>query len=204
MPFADNEHPVSDLCPYGKHEPFRISVRARAARRDLHGLDADISQDRVKRRGDLPGPVPDQEPEVRCPITQIHQQVADLLRGPRTVRVRGDPEDVYAAAADLHDERQYRRRRVTAQSTWKKSVASIVDAWVCRNVRQLASVCRSGVGGIFRALRTRRIVDALTRWPSLSSSSWIRWYPQPWFSVASRSISAAISMLTGGRSAWFG
>src|SRR6266581_4461346 len=29
--------------------------------------------------------------------------------------------------------RQYKRWRVTAQSTWKKSVASIVAAWVCRN-----------------------------------------------------------------------
>jgi hypothetical protein len=28
------------------------------------------------------------------------------------------------------------------------------------------------------ALRTRRIVEALTRWPSLSSSPWIRWYSQ--------------------------
>jgi hypothetical protein len=32
----------------------------------------------------------------------------------------------------------------------------------------------------------------------------IRWYPQPWFSVASRSISAAISALTGGRPVRFG
>ena len=59
--------------------------------------------------------------------------------------------------------RQYRRRRVTAQSTWKKSAASIVDAWVCRNFRYVVSVCRSGAGGIFRALRTRRMVDASTR-----------------------------------------
>jgi hypothetical protein len=51
--------------------------------------------------------------------------------------------------------------------------------------------------GIFSALRTRRMVDAPTRWPSLSSSPWIRWYPQPWFSVASRPISAAFSALTG-------
>src|SRR6476619_161193 len=35
--------------------------------------------------------------------------------------------------------RQYRRCRVTAQSTWKKSVASIVDAWVCRNFRHVMS-----------------------------------------------------------------
>jgi hypothetical protein len=45
----------------------------------------------LKRRGELPGHVPDQEPEVRSPVTQIHQQIADLPHGPRTARVRGDP-----------------------------------------------------------------------------------------------------------------
>jgi len=43
------------------------------------------------------------------------------------------------------------------------------------------------------------MVDALTRWPSSSNSPWIRGYPQLLFSVASRSISAVISVLTGGR-----
>jgi hypothetical protein len=43
--------------------------------------------------------------------------------------------------------RQYRRCSVTAQSTWKKSVASIVAAWVWRNFRQAVSVCRCGAGG---------------------------------------------------------
>ena len=43
------------------------------------------------------------------------------------------------------------------------------------------------------------MVDAPTRWPSLSNSPWIRWYPQHGFSVASCSISVAISALTGGR-----
>jgi hypothetical protein len=95
--------------------------------------------------------------------------------------------------------RQYRRWRVTAQSTWKKSVASIVDAWTRRNCRQVVPVCRFRAGGIFSAPRTRRIVDAPTRWPSFSSSPWIRWYPQPGFSVASCSISVTISALTGGR-----
>jgi hypothetical protein len=42
----------------------------------------------------------------------------------------------------------------------------------------------------FSALRTRRMVDAPTGWPSFSSSPWILLYPQPLFSVASRSISA--------------
>ena len=71
--------------------------------------------------------------------------------------------------------KQYSRRSVTAQSTWKKSAASIVAACACRNCRHVVSVCRFGAGGIFSALRTRRIVEALTRWPSLSSSPWIRW-----------------------------
>jgi hypothetical protein len=36
-----------------------------------------------------------------------------------------------------------------------------------RNCRHLVSVCRFGAGGIFGALRTRRIAEALTRWPEL-------------------------------------
>jgi hypothetical protein len=59
-------------------------------------------------------------------------------------------------------DRQYSRWSVTAQPTWKKAVASIVAAWVRRNCRQVVSVRRCGAGGIFRALRTRRMVDALT------------------------------------------
>jgi len=80
----------------------------------------------------------------------------------------------------------------------------MVGAWVCRNCGQVASVWRFGAGGIFRALRTRRIVDAPTRWPGLSSSPWIRLYPRLRFSVAGCSISVAISALTGGRPVWFG
>jgi hypothetical protein len=41
-------------------------------------------------------------------------------------------------------------------------VASIVDACVRRNVRHVVPEPRSGAGGIFSALRTRRIVDAPT------------------------------------------
>jgi hypothetical protein len=42
---------------------------------------------------------------------------------------------------------QYRRWRVTAQSTWKKSVASIVAACAWRNFRHVVSVWRLGAGG---------------------------------------------------------
>jgi hypothetical protein len=146
VPFAEDEHLVDDLGPGGEHEPFRVSVRARAAGRDLHGLDAGIVQDGVKRRGELPGPITDQEPEAGGAITEIHQEVADLLDSPGPVRVRGDTEDAHVTAAYIHDEQAVRRCRVTAQSTWKKSVASIVDAWVCRNFRHVMSERRSGAG----------------------------------------------------------
>ncbi len=96
-------------------------------------------------------------------------------------------------------QKQDRRRSVTAQSTWKTSTASIVDACVRRNCRHVVSVCRCGAGGSPRVFRTRRIVEALTRWPRVRISPWIRWYPHVGFSVASRLISVAISGLIGGR-----
>jgi hypothetical protein len=45
----------------------------------------------------------------------------------------------------------------------KKSADSMVAAWECRNRCQVVSVRRWGAGEIRSALRTRRIVDALTR-----------------------------------------
>ena len=91
VPLAEDEHPVGDLGPGGEHEPFRISVRLRVPGPDLHYLHPGAGKYRVERLGELPGPITDQEPEVRGAITQIDQEVADLLDGPRAVRVRGDP-----------------------------------------------------------------------------------------------------------------
>ena len=104
MSLAEDQHPVGHLRPGGEHKPFGIGVRPRAPGRDLHGLDTSAGQDRVEGSGELPGPVADQEPEARGPITEVHQEIADLLGGPRPVRVRGHPEDVHIAAADLHHE----------------------------------------------------------------------------------------------------
>ena len=104
MPFAEDQHPVGNLGPGGEHESFRISVRPWTPRRDFHHIDPGVSPHRVERIGELTGPVPDQEPEPRGAIAQIHQQVANLLYGPRPVWVCGDPEDVHVAGADLHDE----------------------------------------------------------------------------------------------------
>src|SRR5712691_5425255 len=37
-------------------------------------------------------------------LTEIHQQIADLLRSPPPVRVGGNAEDVHGPGADLHHE----------------------------------------------------------------------------------------------------
>ena len=37
MPLAEDQHPVGNLGPGSEHESFRIGIRARAPRRDLHG-----------------------------------------------------------------------------------------------------------------------------------------------------------------------
>ena len=82
MSFAEDQHPVGDFGPGGEHEPFRIGVRAGALRRDLHGLDTSVGQDCIEGFGELSGPVANQEPEFRRAITEVHQEVADLLGGP--------------------------------------------------------------------------------------------------------------------------
>jgi len=204
MPLADDQHPVSDFGPGGEHEPFRVSVRARAPGRDLRGLDTGISQDCVERCGELPGPVADQEPKLCGAITQVHQQVADLLHGPRPVRVGGDSEDVHVTAADLHDEQAVQPLQghcaVNVEEVGGEHRRGLRVQELPPGRVSVPLGCRE----IFRALRTRRMVDALTRWPSLSSSPWILLYPQALFSVASRSMRVAISALTGGRPVRFG
>jgi len=149
MPLAEDQHPVGDLGSGGEHESFRIGIRARAAGRDLRGLDTGAGQDCVECPGELPCPVTDQEPEIPGMIAGIHQEIADLLGGPRPVRVRGHSRDMHIPGADLDHE---------------QAVQAL------KGHRHVVSVRRLGAGGIVSALRTRRIVDALTRWPTLSSS----------------------------------
>jgi hypothetical protein len=104
VPFTEDQHPIGHLGPGGEHEPFGIGVRPGASGRDLHRFDAGAGQDRVKRRGELPGPVANQEPEARGAVTEIQEEITGLLGGPRPVRVRGDPENVHVAGADLDHE----------------------------------------------------------------------------------------------------
>ena len=99
MSLAENEYLASDLGPGGEDELFGAGVRARTSGRNLHGFDAGACEDSVEGLGELPGAVAEQEPEVRCAVAEVHHEVADLLGGPRPVRIGGDPEDVDVAGA---------------------------------------------------------------------------------------------------------
>ena len=204
LSLAEDQHSVGDLGPDGQHEAFGEAVRARTPRRNLDHRDARVRQDRVERRRELPGSVADEEPIPGSAVAEVHDEVAGLLGGPGPVRMCGHAEDVEIAIADLDHEQHVEAAQWSAQSTWKKSTASMLVAWVCRNCRQLVSVCRTGAGGMRWRCRIRRIVEAPTRWPSLSNSPWILKYPQRGFSCAIRTTKAATTSSSGGRPVRFG
>src|SRR5215472_18005727 len=173
VPLSGDQHPIGHLSPGGAYPSFGVCVRARAARRDLYHLDPRVGENRVECGGELPGPVPDQEPEPAGVRPQVHQQVPRLLHRPRAVRVRRDAEDMPWRVSTSITKNTYKRRKVTAQSTWKKSHGSVVDAWARRNCRQLERL-RCGAGGMRSRFSTRHMVEAATRMPRPSRSPWIR------------------------------
>jgi len=65
VPFAEGQHPVSDLGPGGERKPFGIGVGFGISGRDLDCFDAGPGKDSAERGGELPRAVADQEPEVR-------------------------------------------------------------------------------------------------------------------------------------------
>jgi hypothetical protein len=97
-------------------------------------------------------------------ITEVHQEVTDLLGGPRPVRVRGDPEDVHIAGTDLDHEQ-------AVQALERHGAVHVEEVrdehGRCLGAQELpprgVTCAVFGAGDIFSALRTRRIVDALTR-----------------------------------------
>lgn len=62
---------------------------------------------------------------------------------------------------------------VIPESPLLEEKAGIVTRRSTGTRRHVVSVCRSVAGVMRSALRTRRVVDALTRKPGLSNSPWI-------------------------------
>jgi hypothetical protein len=104
VPFTGNQHPVQALAAGTGDPAFRDRVRPRRPDRSLDDPHADRIEDRVKRRGELRIPVPDQELQAACLAFEVHQQVAGLLGHPRARGVGGDAGQVHAAGAMLDEE----------------------------------------------------------------------------------------------------
>ena len=104
VPFAEDQHPVSELGANGQHETFGEAVRTRTARWNLDRCDARIGQDGVERGCELPRAIADEEPESGDIVAEIHEEVAGLLGRPGPVGVRCHAQDVQVAIADLEYE----------------------------------------------------------------------------------------------------
>ena len=94
VPLTKDQYTVGDFCPDRAYEPFGKTIRPRTTRGNLDYADADVSKDSIKGRGELTGPISDEEPELSDAIAKIHYQVADLLRRPRAVRARSHAQQI--------------------------------------------------------------------------------------------------------------
>ncbi|WP_231114610.1 hypothetical protein [Lentzea aerocolonigenes] len=127
MVLVDDEQPVGELASDGADETFGVAVRPRTPRRDLHDVDPGVSENGIERGCELASSVSDHESEVAGPIAEA-QEVACLLGCPAPVRIGSAAEDVDMRVPTSITKNTYTRVRVTTQSTWKKSHASMVAA----------------------------------------------------------------------------
>ena len=104
VPLAVDQHPVGALCSCAAYPSLGNRVRARGPRRRLHYRHALAGEDCVESAGELAVTVPDQEAEAAGPGAEIHDQVAGLLGGPRTVGMGGHAQDVHPPGLHLHNE----------------------------------------------------------------------------------------------------
>jgi hypothetical protein len=56
VPLTEDQDAIGEFGSGGQHESFGEAVGSRAARRNLHGVDARIGQDSVERGGELNSP----------------------------------------------------------------------------------------------------------------------------------------------------
>src|SRR3954451_14354369 len=201
---AEDQHAVGDLGADGQHEAFGEAVRAWTPRWDLDRFDARVRQDRVEGRRELAGPVADEEAKPGGVVAEIHQQVAGLLGGPRSVGMPRHAQDVQVAIADLNHEQDIeppqRERAVDVEEVDREHAGRLR----AQELPPTGVGGRTGAAGIRWRCRIRRIVEAPTRWPSVSSSPWILTYPQRGFSRAIRTTKATRTSSIDGRPIRFG
>jgi len=157
-----------------------------------------------QRGRELTGPIAGEEPKPGGTLAEVHHEVASLPRGPRPVGMPRHAQHMQVAVADLEHEQDVeppqRERAVDVEEVDRQHAGRL----------RAQELPPAGVGMPDRRWwdawrrRIRRIVVAPTRWPSLSSSPWIRTYPQRGFSRAMRTTKTTSASSTGGRPVRFG
>src|SRR5262249_30137923 len=128
VPLAEDQHPVGDLGPGGEHEPFRVGIRARAPGRDFTASTPMLAKSAPKDAVNCPtrSRTRNRKSAVLSPRSINRLRICCVVHGPSGFAVT--PRICTYREPISITKKQYRRCRVTAQSTWKKSAASIVAA----------------------------------------------------------------------------
>jgi hypothetical protein len=114
-----------------------------------------VGQDGVERSRELSGSIADEEPKPGDVAAEVDDEVAGLLGGPGSVGMCGHAQDMQVAVADLEREQDVEASQGELAVDVEKSTASMLVAWVCRNCRQLVSVCRIGAASTSCCASTR-------------------------------------------------
>jgi hypothetical protein len=196
---ADDQQPVEALAADAADPPLGMSPRLRRPHRRLDHSDPFGTEDLVELAGELAVSVTDQEPRPDALVVEFHQQVACLLGHPRPIRVRRDPSEVDTPGRELDKEQDIKpleEERVDGEEIAFEDARRLLAQKV--SPARVASD-RFGAGSIPSSRRIVQTVLAASLIPSPTNSPWIRRYPQPAFSRASRTISSRISSGVAGR-----
>ena len=107
MAFPRDQNAVQDLTAQGADEPLADRVHPRSLDGRAHDPGAGGLEDGAERGGEVRSAVMDEEPDVLEPLAEGEGQVAGLLHGPLSGRVRCDAAQVHPAGSVL-DEHQGR------------------------------------------------------------------------------------------------
>ena len=177
---------------------------ARGHRGGILTTSTPASADRVERGRELSGPIADEEPKPGGVLAEIHQKVAGLLGGPRSVGMSGHAQHVQVAVADLEHEQDVeppqRERAVDVEEVDREHAGRL-------GAQELPP---TGVGVPQRRRwdpvtlqdpADRRGADAVAELEQLALQPP---YPQRGFSRAIRTTKAARTSSIGGRPVRFG
>jgi hypothetical protein len=178
VPLAEDQDAVGEFGSGREYESIGEAVRSRASSWDLHGVDARTGQGSVERRGELTGPVADEESDAG-------------VRSSRSVR-RFRACRVVHAPAGLWRSRPGRSPRPASSRPASAGTVAISYRWT-GTVPEVRPQLEDPA--------YRRRAAAV---PELEQFALEALVAQVWFSLAIRSIRAAIMSWMGGRPGRFG